>query len=120
MYACIRTPDGYRTMLDTTKVKNLQPPASGSRITYDHTVGDNPTRTVRGFGVRTTAAGAKSFILNYRAAGQERRYTIGSWPAWSVTQAREKARELRRWIEDGGDPLSDRVAEQTAPTIKQL
>ena len=107
-------------MLDTTKVKNLQPPASGSRITYDHTVGDNPTRTVRGFGVRTTAAGAKSFILNYRAAGQERRYTIGSWPAWSVSQAREKARELRRWIEDGGDPLAERIAEQAAPTIKQL
>ena len=107
-------------MLDTTTVKKLQPPASGSRITYDHTVGDNPTRTVRGFGVRTTAAGAKSFILNYRAAGQERRYTIGSWPAWSVTQAREKARELRRWIEDGGDPLAERIAEQGAPTIKLL
>jgi integrase len=107
-------------MLDTSIVKKLEPPARGSRITYDFVKGDSPIRTVRGFGLRTTAAGAKSFVLNYRAAGQERRLTIGSWPAWSVSQAREKARELRRWIEDGGDPLAERIAERNAPTVAQL
>src|SRR5215471_10341919 len=107
-------------MLDTPTVRKLESPARGSRITYDHVKGDNPTKTVRGFGVRTTAAGVKSFILNYYAAGQERRYTIGGWPTWSVSQAREKARELRRLIEDGGDPLADRIAEREAPTVRQL
>jgi len=58
--------------------------------------------------------------LSYYAAGQERRYTIGGWPTWSVSQAREKARELRRLIEDGGDPLADRIAEREAPTVRQL
>ena len=46
-------------------------PAVGNRITYDE--------EVKGFGVRITSAGAKAFILNYRAAGRERRITIGSF-----------------------------------------
>ena len=107
-------------MLDTATVRKLELPARGSRITYDHAKGDDPTKTLRGFGVRTTAAGAKAFVLNYYVAGQERRYTIGGWPTWSVSQAREKARELKRLIEAGGDPLADRIAEREAPTVRQL
>ena len=39
------------------------------RIYYDH--------EVKGFGLRVTKAGFRAFILNYRARGVERRYTIG-------------------------------------------
>lgn len=41
-----------------TLIKTLPAPDKGQRITYD--------RDVKGFGVRVTAAGARSFILNYR------------------------------------------------------
>ena len=45
-------------------------PATGNKIYYD--------TEVKGFGLRVTAAGAKSFILNYYTnSGRERRYTIG-------------------------------------------
>jgi len=46
-------------------VKRLPAPAKGYRVHYD----DTP-----GFGCRVTAAGARSFVLNYvtRAAGRER------------------------------------------------
>jgi integrase len=120
MYARIRTTDGYGAMLATRLVKKLEPPVSGSRITYDFVKGDDPTKAVRGFGLRTTAAGAKSFILNYRADGIERRLTIGSFPTWSVVQAREEARRLRREIDEGEDPLAEREAERTAPTVARL
>jgi Arm DNA-binding domain len=43
---------------------------------------------IRGFGLRTTR-GAKSWVLNYRSRGTERRLTIGSFPAWNARQARE-------------------------------
>jgi integrase len=101
-------------MLTTALVKNLQPPATGSKITYDGRGG------VAGFGVRVTAANARSFVLNYRTAGQERRLTIGAFPTWSVAQARDEARRFRRLIDQGVDPLAERIEERTAPTMRQL
>ncbi len=93
-------------------IKELAPPATGNRVTYD--------TEVKGFGVRTTAAGAQSFVLNYRADGRERRITIGSFPDWSVSAAREQARSLKRRIDVGEDPMGDRHAEREAPTMASL
>jgi integrase len=107
-------------MLTSKIVKGLSPPARGSRITYDYEAGNDPRKTVPGFGARITAAGSIAFVLNYRIAGVERPMTIGSFPAWSVSQAREKARELRRMIEDGRDPLNERITEREAPTMRDL
>ena len=97
----------------------LLPPAQGARITYD--------AEVPGFGIRVTAAGARSFVLNYVVAGHERRLTIGRFPAWSATAAREEARALRRKVDAGIDPLAERaardgaaLAERTAPTVADL
>jgi integrase len=71
--------------------------------------------------VRVTAGGARSFILNYvTRAGRERRYTIGSAEYWQTTAARQKARELKRLIEDGGDPLGEKQDERAAPTVAEL
>ncbi|MEE8276857.1 MAG: Arm DNA-binding domain-containing protein, partial [Alphaproteobacteria bacterium] len=55
-------------------VKELEAPPRGNWIVYD---GDHKG-AVSGFGIRITAAGARSFVLNYRnVEGRERRYTIG-------------------------------------------
>jgi integrase len=64
----------------------------------------------RGFGVRVTAAGAKSFVLNYRFGAKERRYTIGSWPDWSALRAVREARDLRQRIDKGEDPQATKEA----------
>jgi hypothetical protein len=61
--------------LTDTCIKALKAPATGAQITYDD--------RLKGFGIRVTASGARSFILNYRTRlGRERRYTIGSFPDW--------------------------------------
>ncbi len=75
---------------------------------------------VGGFGARITAAGARSFILNYRVNRRERRHTIGRFPAWSVRQAREEAASLKRDIDRGRDPVREREAERMTPTIADL
>jgi integrase len=111
---------GHADMLTTEIAKRLERPESGSAIHYDHAKGDDPGKVVRGFGLRVTAAGARSFVLNYRAAGQERRLTIGTFPDWSVSRARAEARELRVRVDRGEDPLADRVALRVAPTVRQL
>ena len=49
-----------------------------------------------GFGLCVFESGRKTFILIYRAAGRQRRMTIGTWPSWSVIAAREEAKRLKR------------------------
>jgi integrase len=94
-------------------VRRLPAPKSGKRITLDD--------EVTGFGVRVTAAGARSYVLRYTTrAGRERTFTIGDAAVWRCTDARAKARDLRRDIEDGGDPLGDIEAEREAPTVDDL
>ena len=63
---------------------------------------------VIGFAARVQASGARTFTIDYRYAGRQRRMTIGRWPEWSVTAARERAKELRRAIDEGQDPLAAR------------
>jgi integrase len=95
-------------------VKGLPRPEAGNRIYYDD--------LVSGFGCRVTAAGARAFVLNYRRRGDgiERRYTIGSFPDWTVAGAREEAKALRRAIDAGGDPVGDLRSEREAPTVNDL
>ena len=99
--------------LTEAAVKRLPVPAKGNRITYDP--------VLPGFGVRVTAAGHRAFVLTYyNRTGRQRRYTIGAFPDWSVTGAREEARELKRRIDQGGDPLAELEAERGAPTVNDL
>jgi integrase len=100
---------------DDRFVRGLPAPPSGNRIHYDR-----GKDAVKGFGVRVTTAGAKSFVLNYTVAGRERRMTIGAYPAWTVAAAREQAKSLRRRVDVGEDPLEEREAERAAPTVAEL
>ena len=101
------------TRLTDADVKRLKAPTKGNKITYDD--------TVKGFGARVTAAGARSFILGYRTrTGQQRRYTIGSFPDWQTTAAREEAKRLKREIDSGSDPLAEIAEQKAAPTVDDL
>lgn len=93
-------------------VKALPAPTAGNRIFYD--------MDVRGFGVRVTYAGARSYILNFRARGRERRITIGSHPDWSVQAARDEAKRLKRAVDVGDDPMEVRHAERAAATVAEV
>lgn len=102
--------------LTDSLVKNLPRPRSGNRITYDD--GD---KAVKGFGVRVTAGGSRSFVLNYRTrTGRERRYTIGQYPDWKTATAREEAKELKKTIDRGVDPLAELEAGREAKTVADL
>src|SRR5271168_4686790 len=87
--------------LSTAIVHQLTPGYTGYTIAWD--------AAVSGFGCRVTAGGTKAFILDYRVkgSGRQRRITIGRFPSWSVTAARDKAKQLRRLIDDGADPRGD-------------
>ena len=75
---------------------------------------------VRGFSITIYPSGNRAFTLDYRIAGRQRRMTIGRWPEWSTTAARERAKELRRDIDEGIDPLSLRETSREAPRVNDM
>jgi len=75
---------------------------------------------ILGLAARVQSSGARAFTLDYRFAGRQRRMTIGRWPEWSVTAARERAKELRRRIDEGEDPLSKKEELREAPRVKDM
>ena len=75
---------------------------------------------VRGFAACIYRGGGRAFTLDYRHAGRQRRMTFGRWPEWSVSAARERAKELRREIDAGGDPLAQRETKREAPRVTDL
>jgi len=98
-----------RVKLTYKLIKGLTYPKSGNEITY--------CGELKGFGIRATAKGAKSFILNYLFQGRERRVTIGAYPIWSVSAARDQAAHMKRQLDLGNDPLAERDTQRNAPTV---
>jgi integrase len=101
------------TALKQSDIKTLAAPAKGNKVYYDS--------EITGLGVRVTAAGKRSFVLNYRNKfGRERRMTIGQFPAWNLAGARAEAKTLLQAIDRGEDPLESRHENRTAPSVADL
>jgi integrase len=104
--------------LTETFLKALIRPERGSRLIWD--------TELTGFAVRLFAptrahpTGARTFLLSYWLNGAERRFRIGSWPDWSVSAARDEAKGIRRRIDRGEDPASQRRERREAPTMTDL
>jgi integrase len=82
-----------------------------------------------GFGLRVTKAGARAFVLNYRARGVERRITLDSVPSTAtldqtrriLSDARAQAAKIKSGAKyDGRDPMALRHGEREAPTVADL
>jgi integrase len=78
--------------------------------------------SLNGFGVRVSGtSNRKSFILRYRGRNNKRpRLTIGPYPALSLADARDKARELLVDVAQGNDPADARRNHRTGETFADL
>jgi integrase len=75
---------------------------------------------VRGFSIRILRSGSRTFALDYRFAGRQRRMAIGRWPEWTVTAARERVKGMRREIDERRDPLGERSQLREAPRFSDM
>jgi hypothetical protein len=98
--------------LSDVAARKALPPAQGQLFLWDS--------EIKGFALRVTKGGAKSFILDYRADGRQRRITLGSYPDWTVQAARVAARNMKRDVDQGLDPMGDRHALREAPMLQDL
>lgn len=88
------------------------PPLRGQTMLWDS--------ELKVFALRITPGGAKSFILDYRTQGRQQPITIGGWPDWTVTAAREKAKAMKREVDLGSDLMGERQAQREAPTVMEM
>ena len=73
-----------------------------------------------GFGLRVFHSGKRSYLVQYRAAGRSRRYTIGLHGVWTPEAARREARILLGRIATGDNPAEQRRLDVKAITVKEL
>jgi len=98
--------------LTSQVITAIESPAEGNVIEWD--------TEVKGLGIRVTAAGQRSFVLRYVIAGRERRMTLGSYPALSVSAARDLATRHKGDIAHNRDPLDQRKAAREAADMRAL
>jgi integrase len=73
-----------------------------------------------GFAVRLRASGARTFAVQYRVAGRQRRESLGDTRKIKLEQARAIARKRFAAVELGGDPAADRAkVKADALAVKQ-
>lgn len=73
-----------------------------------------------GFGLRVFKSGKRSYVLQYRAAGRSRRYSIGLHGIWTPDTARKEARVQLGKIAQGDNPAEARQLDRNAMTVTEL
>ena len=58
----------------------------------------------KGFGIRVSPTGRKSWIFLYRFSGKTRRMTFGTYPKVKLVEAHQKHAEAEKLLDDGIDP----------------
>jgi integrase len=94
-------------------VDALRPPAAGQ---VDYWDADNP-----GFGLRVSAGGRKAWVAMYRHGNVKHRLTLGTYPALSLAEAREKAAIAHHAVQYAGvNPATVKRMERAAETFAEL
>ncbi|WP_245727888.1 tyrosine-type recombinase/integrase [Nitrosovibrio tenuis] len=89
----------------------LNAPVAGQTFTRDS--------ELKGFAVRITTSGAKSFILEKRIDGKVKRLTLGRYPELTVEQARKEAHKLLGQIAVGSNPIAEKKQKELQATTLQ-
>ena len=85
------------------RVKNARPTDSQYEV-FDRSVG--------GFALRVAPSGSKTFVVNYRCKGKNRRMSLGNASVLSLADARAAAVAAKAQAKSGTDPLDERRREQ--------
>lgn len=95
--------------INTEAIESIKPPPSNYVMIWDS--------ELKGFGLRVTAKGTKSYILQTRVKGKNRRITLGKHPALKPQHARRLAKERMGDLIKGKDQAAERDARAKFPTL---
>lgn len=99
-----------RARLTDKTIQAMRPPATGRLEIYD---------TIRtGLSIRMTPNGVQTFTVSYRFNGEKRRDTIGTYPRYTLSKARERAAQAIELVDKGQDPRDVAEAKQVEEKAK--
>lgn len=79
---------------------------------------------LKGFGLRVTPSGVKTYIVRYRVGGGRtgtlRQLTLGRHGPLSPDEARKLAKQTLGAVSGGDDPAGDVVTKRAAPTLAEV
>jgi integrase len=88
-------------------------PNKGQTLFYDE--------ALKGFGLRITRRGVKSFFVEYRTkSSSRRRHTVGRYGVLTPDQARKEAKKLLAEVTQGRDPAADKKAKKAEMRVAEL
>lgn len=77
--------------------------------------------SLKGFALRITASGVKSFIVETRINGKVKRVTLGKYGVLTVEEARKQARSLLGSVARGEDPIAEKKTKKVeALTLRDV
>lgn len=91
---------GNKIRLTKKSVEAIPTPAKGRTFAYDD--------ATPGLAVQVTPAGRRAFYWYKWTDGKPSKLKIGDYPAWTITQARDKVATLQGEVAKGHDPVEDR------------
>jgi integrase len=81
---------------------------------------DDAAGAIPWFQLRVTAKGRRTFTVGYRVGRRKRRLRLGRWPAVSLADARERARQILAEVTQGSDPAGARQRARHAEDLPDL
>jgi hypothetical protein len=104
---------GRTTLRLTIRAIQGLPGANRDRVYWDS--------GLRGFGLKVTARGRRSFFVQYRAKdGKQRKPSLGVFPTVKPEAARQAAKEILSAAGQGKDPMAERAVARSEPTMAEL
>jgi hypothetical protein len=77
--------------------------------------------TLKGFALRITAGGVKSFVVETRINGRVKRVTLGKYGNITAEEARKQAKTLLGSVARGDDPIAEKKTQRVnAMTLNEI
>lgn len=96
-------------------IRKMEPPEKGRRLVFDE-----HQKAPRGFGIKITHAGTRTFVFRYKLNGRDRLMNIGGHPAITLAAARKLAVAMRLKVDGGDDILAERRRKATEDTVADI
>tara|TARA_R110000824_G_scaffold180885_3_gene361436 strand:+ start:658 stop:2085 length:1428 start_codon:yes stop_codon:yes gene_type:complete len=77
-------------------------------------------RDLKGWGLRVSTSGRRTWFVMYRADGRRERFTLGTYPAMGAADAREKALGVLRSLANGDNPAQAKRTGKLVDTFAEL